>query len=325
MSKSYLGWLDGTVHTVRESRAGFAYGVGAYGLWGLLPVYFGFIMQVGPFEIVPWRVLFTLVFCGIAISLVRRWGDVARVLRNRRLTLTLLLSALLLYGNWQIFVVGVMSGRVLETSLGYFMNPFVTVLIGVFVRKEKLSRLQWIAVCVAGVGVLAVTLGYGRFPTIAIGLALTFGLYGALHKELGSEVSGLTGLTVETVLTAPFAVVQAVVLQLTVGLGAFSVSPTVSVLVMLGGVMTAVPLILFGEAAARLKLSTLGFLQFITPVMSFLYGYFIAGEQMSQARWFGFIAVWLALTLLVTELVRQVRKAPPEQPPGLHTGPIPLD
>ncbi len=307
---------------MKQTRAGLGYGLAAYLLWGLFPFYFGLIAMVNPLEVVPWRVGATLVFCAVLATLTRRWGQVVKILRTPRLLGWFALSAVLLYANWQIFVIGVMSGHVLETSLGYFINPLFTILIGVAVRGEKLSRPQWVAVAIAGVGVMISAIAYGSFPWIALGLAVSFGLYGAVHKHAGEQVDGITGLTVETLTTAPIAAVQMVLVAQVAGLSAFSYGPGILALVLFSGVMTAIPLILFGESARRLPLSYLGFLQFITPILGFLYGYFVMHEDVSTGRWIGFIAVWIALVILITDMVIQLRRSPGAQP---STGPILLD
>ena len=310
---------------MRLSRTGLTLGVGAYALWGMLPLYFNAIAVVGPFEIVPWRVLFTVVICALAMTLLRGWADITRILRSRRMVAWLLLSSLFLYANWQFFVIGVMSDRVLETSMGYFINPLVTILLGVFVRKEVLTRLQWSAVLIAAVGVLVSAINYGRFPWIALGIACSFACYGAVHKELGEAVGGLPGLTIESMMTLPLALIQAVFLSATVGLTAFTHGASIGFLVILSGVITAVPLIFFGEAAARLPLTVLGFLQFLTPIITFLYGYLVLSEPMDASRWIGFIAVWIAVSLLIFDLVRRSRNDPRGESVGLRTEPIALD
>lgn len=305
-----------------RTRAGLGYGLGAYVLWGTFPFYFGLIAMVGPFEVVPWRVATTLAFCVLLVTLTRRWRQVGRILQSPRLFGWFALSAMLLYANWQIFILGVMTGHVLETSLGYFINPLFTILIGVLVRKERLSRPQWIAVGIAAVGVAIAAIAYGQFPWIALGLAVSFGLYGAVHKHAGEEVDGVTGLTVETLASLPVAAVQLVAVVGLIGINAFSFGPGVTVLVLLSGIMTAVPLILFGEATRRLPLSYLGFLQFLTPILGFLYGYFVMHEEMPLSRWIGFIAVWIALMILIADMVAQLRRSPTAQ---TNTAPVPLD
>ncbi|WP_053382439.1 EamA family transporter RarD [Leucobacter celer] len=307
---------------MKRTRAGLGYGLGAYLLWGIFPFYFGLIAMVGPFEVVPWRVAATLTFCAILVTVTSRWRQVGRILRSPRLLGWFTLSALLLYANWQIFILGVMTGHVLETSLGYFINPLFTILIGVLVRKEHLTRPQWVAVGIAAVGVSIAAIAYGAFPWIALGLAVSFGLYGAVHKHAGEEVDGITGLTIETLASLPVAAVQLMVVVSLFGINAFSFGPGVSVLVLLSGIMTAVPLILFGEATRRLSLSYMGFLQFLTPILGFLYGYFVMREEMPFSRWIGFIAVWIALMILIADMIAQLRRSPTAQ---TNTAPIPLD
>ena len=304
------------------TRSGLGYGLGAYLIWGVFPFFFGLIAVVGPFEVVPWRVGATLTFCVILVSATRRWGQVGAILRSPRLLGWFTLSALLLYANWQLFVIGVMTGHVLETSLGYFINPLFTILIGVIVRKEQLTRPQWLAVGIAAAGVAAAAIAYGAFPWIALGIATSFGLYGAVHKHAGEQVDGITGLTVETFASLPVAAVQLLIVAGVSGIGVFSFGPGITALVMFSGIMTAVPLILFGEATRRLPLSYMGFLQFLTPILGFLYGYFVMHEEMPVSRWVGFIAVWIALIILIADMVAQIRRSPTAQ---TNTGPIPLD
>lgn len=307
---------------MRQLRSGLGYGLGAYLLWGAFPFYFSLISMVGPLEVVPWRVCATLVFCAILATLTRRWRQVRAILRSPKTLGWFALSSLLLYANWQIFVIGVMSGHILETSLGYFINPLFTILIGVVVRRERLTRLQWVAVAIATVGVVIAAIAYGSFPWIALGLAFSFGLYGAVHKHAGEHVDGLTGLTIETLVSVPLGVAQAIIIAMTTGLTVFNFGPGIAILVFLSGVVTAVPLILFGESARRLPLSYLGFIQFLTPILGFIYGALVAGEEITMGRWSGFIGVWIAIVILLIDMVQQVRRAP-EVP--TNTAPIPLD
>lgn len=303
-------------------RAGLGYGVGAYLVWGAFPMYFGLISVVNPLEVVPWRVSMTLVFCALLVTVTGRWKFVSRILKTPRLLGWFALSSLLLYINWQLFVIGVMTGNVIETALGYFINPLFTILIGVVVRGEKLTRPQWLAVGIATVGVVIAAVGYGSFPWIALGLAGSFGLYGAVHKHAGEAVDGVTGLTVETLVSVPIGIVQMILVANILGIGAFSHGPGIATLVLVSGVLTAIPLIMFGEASRRLPLSYLGFIQFLTPVLGFLYGFFVMHEEVSVTRWVGFVAVWIALVILIFEMVAQLRRSP-----SAETGSIlvPLD
>lgn len=307
---------------MQQFRSGIAFGAGAYLLWGIFPAFFTLITVVGPFEVVPWRVATTLALCAILISVLRRWKQVTVILRSPRRLAWFALASLLLYANWQIYVLGVMTGHVLETSLGYFINPLFTILLGVVFRKERLSRLQWIAVSIATVGVVIAAIAYGAFPWISLGLALSFGLYGAVHKHVGEHVDGLSGLAVETIASLPIAAAQIALVASLSGITAFSFGGGITALVMFSGVMTAAPLILFGEAAGRLPLAYLGFIQFLTPILSFLYGAFISHEELSVVRWIGFVGVWIALVILTVDTVRAVRRAPRV---AERTGPIPVD
>lgn len=317
--------MSGTNRETTQFRSGLAFGFGAYLMWGAFPLFFTLIAAVNPFEVVPWRVITTLIICALIVTVTRRWGSVAEILRTPKKLGALALASLLLYANWQLFVVGVISGHVLETALGYFINPLFTILFGVIFWREKLSRLQWIAVSIAGIGVLVSTVAYGQFPWIAIGLAVSFGLYGVVHQRIDA-VDGVTGLTVETFVSVPVGLVQLAILAvLPAGLAAFTHGPLVTVFVLLSGLVTAVPLILFGEAAQRLPLTYIGFLQFMTPVIGFIFGYFVMHEEMSTARWIGFVAVWIALVFLVVDMVAALRRAPqPQATAEPRTGPIAL-
>jgi len=307
-------------------RTGYVYGVAAYLCWGAFPLFFMLLAAVDPFEVIPWRVLTALVVCLIALACVRRWGLFAAILRSPRQLGWFAVSGLLLYANWQIFVVAVVTGHIIETALGYFINPIVTILIGVLVRREHLRPAQWAAVGIAAVGVLLTAIAYGSFPWIALGLAFSFGLYGAVRKLASENVDALTGLTVETLVTAPVAVAQLVVIGVFAGgLHAFEHGPEVTIPLLLSGLLTAIPLLLFGGANRRLPLSHLGFIQFTTPVLNFLTGWLIFGEHMDAARWIGFATVWLALTVLLWDMARTIRRGrsrqDPSEPPPL-TGEI---
>lgn len=310
---------------MKNVRAGLGYGIGAYLLWGIFPLYFTLVSVVNPFEIVSWRVIITLLVCAIIVSISRRWEHVTRVLRQPKLVGLFAIASILLYSNWQIFVYGVVNGLILETALGYFINPLFTILFGVIFWREKLSRLQWIAVSIAGAGILYSAISYGKIPWIALGIAVTFGLYGVVHQRI-DNVDGVTGLTIETMVTFPIGIVQLFVVSSIAGITGFSHGPAITVLVLLSGIATAAPLILFGEAARRLPLTYLGFLQFLTPVLSFLFGYFVMHEELSAERWVGFVAVWIALMFLVADMILRLRRAPnPDAAHQPYTGPIPLD
>lgn len=307
-----------------HNRLGYFYGLGAYIWWGIFPLFFMLLAAVDPLEIVPWRVLAALVFCALAVTVMRGWRAVATVLRSRRMLGWFVVTSLLLYANWQIFVTGVVTGHIIEVSLGYFINPLITILIGVVVRGERLRPLQWLAVGIATVGVVISAIAYGQFPFYALGVALTFGLYGAVRKQVSEDIDALTGLTVETMIGTIVAVVQLALIASIAGhLGAFDHGLAVTIPLLLSGIATAIPLLLFAAGTRRLPLSHMGFIQFVTPILSFLTGYFIFGEPMPPARWVGFIAVWVALIVLIVDMLGMLRsaRARGEEPPAV-TGEI---
>ena len=288
-------------------RLGYAYGTAAYLCWGAFPIFFALLAAVDPLEIVPWRVLTALGFCLIAVTVFRRWGPVSDIVRSPKMLGWFALSAVLLYVNWQLFVVGIVTGHIIETALGYFINPIVTILIGVFVRKERLTGLRWAVVGIAAVGVLISAIAYGQFPYIALGLAFTFGFYGAIRKHSSEDGPPLTVLCGKFFLGRGAVIARAgVVFAVWGGFGAFDHGPAVTVPLLLSGVVTAIPLLLFGAGMRRLPLSSMGFLQFITPILAFVTGYFIFNEPMPMARWIGFIAVWIALIVFLVDMVRSL-------------------
>ena len=295
-------------------RAGILYAFAAYGFWGFMPIYFLTLDPAGPFEIVVWRVLFSLVFCALIIVVMRKWGAVRTVLRDRRSVLLLGLAGVLVFINWQVYVIAVMTGHVNEAALGYFINPIVTVLLGVIVLKERLRVLQWVAVGMSTIAVLVLAINYGVFPWISLVLAFSFGLYGLVKKGVGPRVDALTGLAVETAWLAPIAIVQLFIVGATTGVvfGTAGVSNTV--LLAAAGIITSVPLLLFAAAARRLPLFVIGFIQYLTPILQFFIGTFILLEAMPPERWVGFSLVWLALIIFSVDMMfhaRTVRRASP--------------
>ncbi|GAA3732775.1 EamA family transporter RarD [Leifsonia bigeumensis] len=297
-----------------STRSGTLFAFAAYGLWGFMPIYFLVLAPAGPFEIVAWRVLFSVIFCALIILMLRRWGTVRRLLRDRRTMLTLGLAGVLVFLNWQVYVIAVVSGRVNEAALGYFINPIVTILIGVIVLREKLRPVQWMAVAVSAIAVIVLAVNYGAFPWISLALAFSFGLYGLVKKRVGPRVDALTGLAVETAWLTPIAIVQLVFVGATTGVVFGTAGVANTVLLAAAGIVTSVPLLLFAAAARRLPLVIIGFVQYLTPVLQFLIGTFIMHEAMPLERWIGFSLVWLALVVLSTDMVlhaRSVRRASP--------------
>lgn len=292
-----------------SNRLGYIYGASAYLWWGTFPLFFMLLAAIDPLEIVPWRVFTAVVFCLILVAIKNSWADLLVIAKSRKMMGWFTLSSALLYVNWMFFVIGVVTGHIIETAMGYFINPIITILIGVVVRKEKLSTLQWVSVLIATVGVTVSAIAYGQFPFIALGVALSFGLYGAVRKQGTEHVDVLTGLTIETIIGMVFASVQLGLVFFWFGeFSAFSFGPAVTIPLLLSGAMTAVPLLLFAAGTKRLPLTHMGFIQFATPVLNFFTGYYIFNEPMTPARWIGFIAVWVALIVLLSDIVRRMRK-----------------
>lgn len=291
------------------NRAGLAFAIAAYGLWGFLPVYFIALAPAGPIEIVGWRVLLSLVFCALLISATRAWRPFVALLRDRRVALTMGLAGVLIFANWQTYVFATLTGQVVEAALGYFINPIVTVFLGVIVLRERLNPTQWTAVGISIVAVVVLGVGYGSLPWIALVLAFSFGFYGLIKKRVGPKVDAVSGLTLETMWLAPLAALQLVFVGMTAGLTIGTVSPWHTVLLLLAGAVTAVPLLLFAAASRRLPLIYMGFIQYFAPFIQFLVGVVVLREPMPLERWIGFGLVWVALAVLTFDLVRGVRNA----------------
>jgi chloramphenicol-sensitive protein RarD len=290
---------------VDERRLGVASGLTAYALWGLFPLYFPLLEPAGDLEIVAHRVLWSVLFVALLLTVVHRWSHVRAAVSDRRTLLVLAGAALLISANWLIFVYAVNSGHVVETSLGYFINPLVSVVLGVAFLAEKLRPLQWAAVGIAAAAVVLLTVDYGRPPWIALSLAFTFGLY-ALMKKL-VRVEAAPGLFLETALVALPALAVLVVLHGR-GDGTFGhVSALHTGLLVFSGIATAVPLLLFAAAARRIPLSTVGLLQYLTPTMHLAIGVFIYREPMPAARLAGFVLVWIALVAFTLDSLRHAR------------------
>ncbi len=288
-----------------ERRLGVASGLAAYSLWGLFPLYFPLLEPAGGLEIVAHRVVWSVVFVALLLTAVRRWGHVRAAVADVRTLLVLAGAAVLIAANWLIFVYGVNSGHVVETSLGYFVNPLVSVVLGVVVFGERLRRLQWAAVAIAAVAVVVLTVDYGRPPWIALGLAGTFALYGLMKKMV--RVDAAPGLLVETALVTLPAVGVLAFLQAD-GTGTFGDAGTGHALLLASsGIATAVPLLLFAAAARRIPLSSVGLLQYLTPLMQLSIGVFVYDEPMPPARLAGFVIVWLALAVFTADTLRHAR------------------
>jgi chloramphenicol-sensitive protein RarD len=290
---------------VLESRRGLIFGIGAYGLWGAFPLYFPLLEPSSPLEILAHRIFWSALVMAVLVVTLRRRAAVRHLLRDRRTTLLLVLAAATITANWGTYIYGVNSERVVETSLGYFINPLVTVLMGVFVLGERLRPVQWWALGLGFVAVAVLTWDYGRPPWVALVLAFSFGTYGLAKKTAG--VGAIESLAVETTLVAPFALCFLAWLGTTndahfTGEGAGHV-----LLLMSSGVVTAIPLLLFGGAATRMTMTSLGLVQYLAPILQFALGITVLGEDMPPGRWVGFALVWLALAVFTWERLAYVR------------------
>ncbi|MET0955959.1 MAG: EamA family transporter RarD [Cryobacterium sp.] len=285
------------------ASTGLIYAICSYGIWGFLPLYFLLLKPTGAFEIVAWRVLFSLVFCAVLIGATRAWRPLVAALRRPRVVWTMGLAGLLIYINWQTFILAALSGHVVETALGYFINPIITVLLGVLVLRERLRAAQWAAVVISFVAVIVLSVGYGTVPWISLILAFSFGFYGLIKKRVGGHLDALSGLTLETMWLAPIAIIQLVVVSLLTGLTFGTVSPVHSLALVGSGVLTAVPLLFFAAASRRLPLTTLGLVQYLAPVLQLIVGVAVLHEPMPPERWLGFGLVWLALIVLTTDMI----------------------
>lgn len=281
---------------------GLAYAASAYGLWGLLPVFFLALKPMGPIELVAWRIVFSLVFCALLLTVTRRWGAFRVIARHGRTMAIMAVAAVLIFCNWQTYVFGTLSGHVVDAALGYFINPIFTVLIGVVLLRERLRPAQWVAVGIAAVAVVVLAVGYGSVPWIALVLATSFGLYGYIKKRVGGTVDALSGLTIESLYLLPVAGVALVIVSTTTGLLIGAPGPWHLALTVLSGVITAVPLLFFAAASRRLPLVTMGLVQFVAPLLQFIVGVVFLREAMPLERWIGFGLVWVALVVLMVDL-----------------------
>jgi chloramphenicol-sensitive protein RarD len=286
-------------------RSGFAAGVAAYLLWGLFPLYWPLLEPAGPVEILAHRILWSVVLLAGILAATQGFKWVRHL--DRRRALLLALAAALITLNWGAFIYGVNHDHVVETSLGYFINPLVTVALAVGILGERLRRAQWAAVAIAGLAVLVLTLAYGRPPWIALTLAFSFGFYGLVKKQVG--MGGTQSLAVETAFLFAPALLCVLVLAGT-GRGTFANEGAGHALLMAGGgVATAVPLMLFGAAAVRIPLTTIGLLQYLAPIMHFGIGVGINGEEMPWSRWAGFTLVWIAVVVFTVDSLQARRRS----------------
>ena len=297
------------VYRMSDSKnRGVIYGAGAYVTWGIIPIFWKFLEQVGEVgavEIVAHRIVWTLVFAVAALAIWQRLPKLWSALKNPRIVLALSLSALLIAVNWGLFIWAVTADRIIDTSLGYYINPLVSFVLGVVWLGERLTKLQLVAVGLAVLGVVNQTVAVGYLPWISLALAFSFGFYGLIRKMV--PVESLEGLTVEALLLAPLSLGYIVYLA-TTGAGAFLAQGTsLDVLLILAGPFTAIPLLLFAAGARLVRLSTMGFLQYLAPSISLLIAVFLYDEPFTQAHAVTFALIWSALALVTWEALRRDR------------------
>ena len=281
------------------SNRGMLYGIGAYLMWGFFPLYFKALQSVPPLEIMFHRVVWCLLFLMGVILVRKEWPILKLELRKPRVLPIYTLAAVLLATNWLVYIFGVNSGQVIETSLGYFINPLFSVALGVIFLREKLRPLQWLPIGIAAAGVIYLTIQYNTLPWIALALAFTFGLYGLLKKI--APLGALHGLSLETAILFLPALGYLLFVE-SQGTAAFGhVSWTVTLLLALVGVVTAIPLLLFAAAARAIPLYMIGILQFIAPTGQFLLGVLVFGEAFTPTRVIGFTIIWMAVLLYSVE------------------------
>ena len=290
----------------KRARSGILMGLAAYAMWGVMPLYFKALSHVAATEIVAHRIVWSLLLLGALASLLKRWPAIRAAVGTPRVAMTMVVTAALIALNWLVYIYAVVSGHVLEGSLGYFLNPLVNVLLGTILLKERLSIFQKGAVLLAAAGVAVLALGAGSALWISLTLAASFALYGFVRKV--TPVDSIEGLSIESFLLAPLALGWILWLQQG-GQGAFLHDWRTDLLLVLGGAVTATPLLLFTAAAKRLPYSTLGFLQYIAPSLQFLLAVLVFGEALTTAHIVCFAAIWAALAIFVFEGIRTGRRA----------------
>jgi chloramphenicol-sensitive protein RarD len=289
---------------LKYNKTGLVFGVSAYVLWGLFPLYWPLLEPADAFEIVGHRAVWSLAFCVIALALTKAIKPAIATMRRPKVFLKLLAATALISVNWIVYIWATNNGHVVEASLGYYINPLIIIAIGVLLLKEKMRKLQWISVSIAAFGVLVLTIDYGRLPWVALALALSWGTYGFIKKQLG--LGALEGLGIETAISAPFYLAYLTWIGVE-GSGHFGSGIGLTLLLIGSGFVTAIPLLLFNGAGNRLPYTIIGLLQFITPTLQFSIGVWVRHEDMPTARWAGFLIIWVALVVLGTDLIRSSR------------------
>lgn len=304
-------------------RTGLFYAVITYLMWGMLPLYFNLMADASPVEIVASRVVFSLIFCAALLPMLKLTGGFVEVLRNRRATLVLFAASLLIGVNWFIYVLATTTGRTIDASLGYFINPLVSVSLGVIFLKERLRVAQWVAVGLSAVAVLIMSVVYGQVPFIGLGLAFSFGIYGLLKSRVGGTVAPVVSLSLETLLLIPVALLALVWVQGT-GQSTMFTAPERFLLLASTGVVTAVPLIAFAAAAKRLPLTVIGMVQYVGPSIQFFLAVFVLKDHIGAEKWLGLSIIWVALVIFTADAVRASRTSRLSRTADPETGMVPI-
>ena len=304
-------------------RTGLFYAIITYLMWGMLPLYFNLMADASPVEIVASRVVFSLIFCAALLPMLKLTGGFVEVLRNRRATLVLFAASLLIGVNWFIYVLATTTGRTIDASLGYFINPLVSVSLGVIFLKERLRVAQWVAVGLSAVAVLIMSVVYGQVPFIGLGLAFSFGIYGLLKSRVGGTVAPVVSLSLETLLLIPVALLALVWVQGT-GQSTMFTAPERFLLLASTVVVTAVPLIAFAAAAKRLPLTVIGMVQYVGPSIQFFLAVFVLKDHIGAEKWLGLSIIWVALVIFTADAVRASRTSRLSRTADPETGMVPI-
>jgi len=289
---------------LNRHKTGLLFGVSAYVLWGAFPLYWPLLEPASALEIVSHRAVWTMIFCIIILAITKSLRATRETMKRPKVAAKLFLTSILISINWLVYIWATNNGHVVEASLGYYINPLVMIGFGVIILKEKLRTLQWAAVGIATVGVLTLTIDYGRLPWIALTLAISWGSYGFVKKQLG--LGALEGLAIETLIASlPYLLYLIYIGDK--GSGQFGHGLGITILLISAGAITAIPLLLFNGSTTRLPLTVIGLLQYITPTIQFSIGVWVRHEAMPTARWIGFLIIWIALTTLAIDLVKSSR------------------
>ncbi len=294
--------------TRSSHSTGLLLGVSAYLIWGSFPLIISATKFANPFEVVVWRVVFGFLFAALVLTVIRGWGKIVELLRAPKKLRWLAVASIFIFINWETYVVGVATGNTIESSLGYFINPLITIVFAVVFLGERLRTPQWIALSIGFIAVAVLTFDYGRPPWFALVLAVSFAIYSLAKNKVGGKIQATQSFALESLLVMPIAIIQLLIVASTQHITLLD-SPGNALILIGFGIMTAVPLILFGAAASRIPLSTIGFIQYMTPILQFLTAFFILREPMPAVRWVGFGLVWLSLVVLSFDAIRNKRKS----------------